>query len=100
MGEGRGSQAALQQQSESGTALGPGRRRYHWDPKVCWYRLAEIDGKRVKNGPLLDMDLGELGRQKQAELDSPETRPRGIRKPRLALGIRKPRNRPWGIRKQ
>jgi hypothetical protein len=66
MGKGKRSRPQLQQQSESVAASGPGRRRYHWDPKVRWFRLAEIDGERVKNGPLLDMD--ELGRQTQAEL--------------------------------
>ena len=71
MSEGRRSQPALQQQSETVTAPGPGRRRYHWDPKARWYRLAEVDGERVKNGPLLAMDLGELERQKQAELETP-----------------------------
>jgi len=65
MGKGKRSRPQLQQQSESVAALGPGRRRYHWDPKVRWFRLAEVGGERVKNGPLLDMDT--LGGQTQPE---------------------------------
>jgi hypothetical protein len=67
MGKGKRSRPQLQQQSENVAASRPGRRRYHWDPKVRWYRLAEVDGERVQNGPLLDMDLRGLGRQTQAE---------------------------------
>jgi hypothetical protein len=79
MGERKRRRAALQQQSESEAAPGPGRRRYHWDPKIRWYRLAEIDGEPIKNGPLLDIDLGELDRHSQTEFESQENSRRGIR---------------------
>jgi hypothetical protein len=74
MGQGKSGRAALRQQSESGAAPGPGRRRYHWDPKIRWFRLAEIDGERVKNGPLFDRDP-----QMQLEFERQEDSRRGIR---------------------
>jgi hypothetical protein len=79
MGESKRGRAQLQQQSEGRAALRPGRR-YHWDPKVRWYRLAEVDGERVENGPLLDMNFGELDRQMQAPFERDETSAR--RRPR------------------
>jgi hypothetical protein len=75
MGKGKRGRPQLQQQSESLAAPGPGRRRYHWDPKVRWYRLAEVDGARIENGPLLDMNFHELGRQMQAEFGREGRRP-------------------------
>lgn len=79
MGESKRGRAQLQQQSEGRAALRPGRR-YHWDPKVRWYRLAEVDGERVENGPPLDMDFSELDRQMQAPFERDETSAR--RRPR------------------
>jgi hypothetical protein len=78
MGERKRRRAALQQQSENEAAPGPGRRRYHWDPKIRWYRLAEIDGKPIKNGPLFDINLGEPDRHLQTEFESQENIGRGI----------------------
>ena len=79
MGQGKSGRAQLQQQSES-WAMPRRGRRYHWDPKVRWYRLAEVDGERVENGPLLDMNFGELDRQMQAPFERDETSAR--RRPR------------------
>jgi hypothetical protein len=87
MGESKRGRAQLQQQSEGWAAPGPGRR-YHWDPKVLWYRLAELDGERVENGPLLDMDFGALDRRMQAPFERDET-----------TGRRRPRQRRSGPRR-
>jgi hypothetical protein len=83
MGEGKPGRAQLQQQSESWAMPRPGRR-YHWDPKVHWYRLAEVDGERLENGPLLDMDFSELDLQMQSQFERPEDSGRRTRKRRRA----------------
>src|SRR5262249_6231428 len=83
MGQGKSGRAQLQQQSES-WAMPRRGRRYHWDPKVRWYRLAEVDGERVENGPLLDLEFSELDLEVQAQFERLEDSGRGTGKRRRA----------------